>query len=277
MYIVVHLPSVQFSYGSIHSLMFSYGSIHSLMFSYGSIHSLMFSYGSIHSLMCSQCRHNLPTVERPSPFAVHNSEPRENKHSTPQRNCDFNSSLIPPQTGSTNTKHSSQTPGVEDDGRGREDSFDWSPDQSTGQQAATTTGSVRQRYNIITGLPATEVKRQQTLRQEVTDAGRSTSHIVKQTLAATWPSRTESDSKAPYLNMRQQQNTKGRAAVSSYGIPGAPSSGFYSATTREAADLSKYSRHPSSATLPGGGDGCGKVCGNLPRQRHSAVENLLPG
>ena len=248
MYIVVHLPSVQFS------------------------------YSSIHSLMCSQCRHNLPTVERPSPFAVHNSEPRENKHSTPQRNCDFNSSLIPPQTGHTNTKHSSQTPGVEDDGRGREDSFDWSPDQTTGQQAATTTGSVRQRYNIITGLPATEVKRQQTLRQEVTDAGRNSSHVVKQTLAATWPSRTESDSKAPYLNMRQQQNTKGRAAVSSYGIPGAPSSGFYSATTREAADLSKYSRHPSSATLPGGGDGCGKVfCGNLPRQRHSAVENLLPG
>ena len=267
MYIVVHLPSVQFSYGSIHSLMFSYGSIH----------SLMFSYGSIHSLMCSQCRHNLPTVERPSPFAVHNSEPRENKYSTPQRNCDSSSSLIPPQTGSTNTKQSSQTPGVEDDGRGREDSFSWSPDQSTGPQAAKTTGSVRQRYNIITGLPATEVKRQQTLRQEVTDAGRNSSHIVKQTLAATWPSRTESDSKAPYLNMRQQQNTKGRAAVSSYGIPGAPSSGFYSATTREAADLSKYSRHSSSATLPGGGDGCGKVCGNLPRQRHSAVENLLPG
>ena len=243
MYIVVHLPSVQFS------------------------------YSSIHSLMCSQCRHNLPTVEKPSPFAVHNSEPRENKYSTPQRNCDSSSSLIPPPQ--TNTKHSSQIPGVEEDGRGREDSFSWSLDQSTGQQVAKTTG--RQRYNIITGLPATEVKRQQTLRQEVTDAGRNSSHIVKQTLAATWPSRTESDSKAPYLNMRQQQNTKGRAAVSSYGIPGAPSSGFYSATTREAADLSKYSRHPSSATLPGGGDGCGKVCGNLPRQRHSAVENLLPG
>lgn len=228
--------------------------------------------------MCSQCRYNLPTVERPSPFAVHNSGTGENKHSTPQRDCDFNSSLIPPpQTGSTNTKQSSQTPGVEDDGRGREDSFDWSPNQSAGQQAAKTTGSVRQRYNIITGLPATEVKWQQTLMQEVTAARKNSSHIVKQTLGATWPSRTEGDSKAPYLNMRQQQSTKGRAAVSSYGILGAPSSGFYSATTRETADLSKYSRHPSSATLPGGGDGCGKVCGNLPRQRHNAVENLLPG
>ena len=240
--------------------------------------------------MCSQCRYNLSTVERPSPFAVHNSETKQNKNSTPQRNCSFNSSLIPSQTpqrncsfnsslipsqtGHTNTKHSNQTPGVEDDGRGGEDSFNWSPDHGTG---ANTTGSVRQRYNIITGLPATEIKRQPTLRQEVTDAGRDSSHNVKQTLAATWPSRTMGDSKAPYLNMRQQQNTKGRAAVSSYGIPGAPSSGFYSATTRETADLSRYSRHPSSATATGGGDGCGKVYGNLPRQRHSAVENLLPG
>ena len=220
--------------------------------------------------MCSQCRYNLSTVERPFPFALHNSEAKQNKHSTPQRNCNFNSSLILPQTGHTNTKHSNQTPGVEDDGRGREDSFNWSPDHGTG---ANTTGSIRQRYNIITGLPATEIKRQPTLRQEVTDAGRDSSHNVKQTLAATWPSRTMGDFKAPYLNMRQQQNTKGRAAVSSYGIPGAPSSGFYSATTRETADLSRYSRHPSSATVAG--DGCGKVYG--PRQRHSAVENLLPG
>ena len=227
------------------------------------------------SVLCSQCRLNLSTVERPSPFALHNSEPRENKHSTSQRNCNFNSSLIPPQTGSTNIQHSNQTPGVED-GRGREDSFNWSPDHSTGQQAANTIGSVRQRYNIITGLPATEIKRQPALRQEVTDVGRDSSHLVKQTLAATWPSKTTGDSKAPYLNMRQHQNTKGRAAMSSYGIPGAPSSGFYSATTGETADLSRYSRHPSSATVPGGGgDGGGKIYG--PRQRHSAVENLLPG
>ena len=228
------------------------------------------------SVLCSQCRLNLSTVERPSPFALHNSEPRENKHSTPQRNCNFNSSLIPPQTGSTNIQHSNQTPSVEDDGRGREDSFNWSPGHGTGQQAANTTGSVRQRYNIITGLPATEIKRQPAVRQEVTDVGRDSSHIVKQTLAATWSSKTMGDSKAPYLNMRQHQNTKDRAAMSSYGIPGAPSSGFYSATTWEVADLSRYSRHPPSATLPGGGgDGCGKIYG--PRQRHSAVENLLPG
>ena len=229
-----------------------------------------------HSVMCPQCRFNLSTVERPSHFAPPNSEAREKKYSTPQWNCNFNSSLIPSQTGSTNTQHSNQTPGVEDNER-RKDSFNWSPEYSTGQQAANITGSVRQRYNIITGLPATETKRQLTLRQEVTDAGRDNIHTVKQTLAATWPSRTTGDSKAPYLNMRQQQNTKGRAAVSSYGIPGAPTSGFYSATTRETADLSRYSRHPSSATVPGGGDGCGSVYGHLPRQRHSEVENLLPG
>ena len=163
-------------------------------------------------------------------------------------------------------------------------SFNWSPDYVTKRQA---TGSTRQGYSIITGLPVTQAKRQAVFTRDVTDPVQGSSH-GNQTLATTWPSSVVSVSKAPFLNMRQQRISRDRTLVNSCGFPHAPSSGFYSTTvgersgTGERSDLCRYSRHPSSGALcighgSGGSSGCGEVHPHSQRQRHNAVESLLPG
>ena len=236
-----------------------------------------------HLVIHSQYRYNVAPVERPSPLthqSTSDSEARNSKHLvTPQRNSN---SMMSPHAGSPATLKENDRKDQESKGREESDAnFNWSSDNVTKRHSPNATGSTRLGYSIITGLPVTQSKRQPVFSQEVTDPGKGSSHIVKQTVDTTWPSSTASVSKAPFLTMRRQQN-RDRTAVNSYGLLHAPSSGFYSTTVGERSGLCRYSRHPSSGALhighgSGGSAGGGEVHRHLQRQRHNAVESLIPG
>lgn len=239
-----------------------------------------------HLVIHSQCRYNVAPVERPSPLthqSTSDPEARNSKHLvTAQRNSNFNNSMMSPHAGSPAALRENDRKDQESNGREESDAnVNWSPDNVTKHHSPNATGSARQGYSIITGLPVTQSKRQPVFGQEVTDPGKGSSHVVKQTVHTTWPSSTASVSKAPFLTMRQQQN-RDRTTVNSYGLLHAPSSGFYSTTVGERAGLCRYSRHPSSGAVhighgSGGSTGGGEVQRHLQRQRHNAVESLMPG
>lgn len=238
---------------------------------------------SKHLVIHSHYRYNVAPVERPSPLTHQSTSDPETKNSkhlvTPQRNSN---SMTSPHVSSPATLRENDRKDRESKGREESDAnFNRSPDNVTKHHSPNATGSMQQGYSIITGLPVTQSKRQLVFGQEVTDPKQGSSHIVKQTLDTTWPSSTASVSKAPFLTMRQQQN-RDRTAVNSYGLLHAPSSGFYSTTVGERSGLCRYSRHPSSGALyighgSGGSAGGGEVQRHLQRQRHNAVESLIPG